>query len=67
MEHNKVYILKQEKMKNEFIINVGDGSGDGHGINSPILIKCNLTLEEFTTAYKKACNMTGFQWNTNGN
>jgi len=54
-------------MKNEFIINIGDGSGDGHGLNFPTLIKCNLTLEEFTNHYKRACNLTGFQWNTNGN
>ncbi len=50
-----------------FQINIGDGSGDGHGIKEPRIIDCSLTLEEFTEAYEKACKITNFQWHTNGN
>jgi hypothetical protein len=45
-------------MKEEFYFELGDPSGDGHGIKEKIVVECNYTLDEIKKAYLEVCEST---------
>lgn len=47
-------------------IEIGDYSGDGHGISEVVQLLCNRTIQELENLYKKSCELTGLQFTTNG-
>lgn len=51
-------------MKKMYLV-LGDWSDDGHGKYEKILMESNLSVLEVQEAYKKACEITGIEFNHN--
>lgn len=51
---------------NKIKIEIGDWSGDGHGISEIVEITANRTIDDLKQLYKKSCELTGLQFTTNG-
>lgn len=47
-------------------IEIGDCSGDGHGISEIVSLRCNRTIKQLKDLYIKSCKLTGLQFTTNG-
>lgn len=48
-----------KELKHETVLDVGDGSGDGHGITDEVRIRSNRTSEEISIAYAKGALILG--------
>lgn len=49
-------------MNNIICLDLGDWSGDGHGITSSIYIKSSLSKEELEIAYREGTKIVGFDF-----
>ena len=61
-KHSSHSELGRDRMKNIIKIEIGDWSGDGHGISEVHIIYTNLTHEEMLEAYKIAVDKLGFDF-----